>query len=227
MAQYASLQGLKGRPCEDRFRLLDGNVPTVRVSDRGYVYAVMDGVGSAPKALRAAQHTADKLIGFFQRTDIPATASGLHALLRETNMEIRSWGLIDGTDRPLGATAATVAWFDPSGSLVLFQSGDTVAYRFNGRLTKLTREHSDGIGLTSWLGMGAQCHIEVETVPLEEGDLLCLVTDGVTKSMSDQHIEEVFREVRSERIANELARRARNRGSTDDITVVVVELEEW
>jgi serine/threonine protein phosphatase PrpC len=128
---------------------------------------------------------------------------------------------------PLGATAATVAWLDPKGSLVLFQSGDTVAYRFDGRLTKLTREHSDGVGLTSWLGMGEQCHIEVETVSLAEGDLLCLVTDGVTKSMSDERIEEVFREVRSERVVNELARRARNRGSADDITVVVVELEEW
>jgi serine/threonine protein phosphatase PrpC len=72
-----------------------------------------------------------------------------------------------------------------------------------------------------------QCHIEVETVPLEEGDLLCLVTDGVTKSMSDERIEEVFREVRSERVANELALRARNRGSADDITAIVVELEEW
>jgi hypothetical protein len=53
-ARVECLQGFKQRPCEDRFRLLDANVPIVRESARGFLYGVMDGVGSAPKALRAA-----------------------------------------------------------------------------------------------------------------------------------------------------------------------------
>jgi hypothetical protein len=60
-AVYRNEQGVKSRPCEDRFRVLDARVPLVRNARRGFLYAVMDGVGSAPKALRAAQHVADRL----------------------------------------------------------------------------------------------------------------------------------------------------------------------
>jgi serine/threonine protein phosphatase PrpC len=228
-AAFRNDQGVKSRPCEDRFRVLDARVPIVRDGERGFLYAVMDGVGAAPKALRAAQHVADRLIDFYRDPNIPATAQGVYDLLIRINHEIRAWGVIEGTDRPLGAAAATVAWFAPSGRLVLFQSGDTVGYSFDGsRLVRLTREHTDGRAITSYLGQGERCRIDVETGRLDEGDILCLVTDGVTKSMADDNIEQVLKEASAPEIAvRELVSRARARGSHDDITAIVIELEEW
>ena len=228
-AAFRSEQGKKSRPCEDRYRVLDARVPIVRQAQRGFLYAVMDGVGSAPKALRAAQHIADRLLAFYADPAIPATAQALHDLLMTINREIRDWGVMDGTDRPLGAAAATVAWFTPRHNLVLFQSGDTVAYRSDGTtLRRLTREHSDGRALTSYLGMGERCRIDVDSVRLDEGDILCLVSDGVTKTMPDDQIEAVLRAATTPEVAaRELVSRARGRGSRDDITAIVVELEEW
>jgi serine/threonine protein phosphatase PrpC len=228
-AVYRNEQGVKSRPCEDRFRVLDARVPLVRNARRGFLYAVMDGVGSAPKALRAAQHVADRLTDFYCLPDIPATSQGIYDLLMQINREIREWGVIDGTDRPLGAAAATVAWFAPDRRLVVFHTGDTFAFVFDGStLIRLTREHTDGRGITSYLGQGERCRIDVEGVRFEEGDILCLVTDGVTKSMADDHIEAVLKESGGPEIAvRELVSRARARGSHDDITAIVVELEEW
>jgi serine/threonine protein phosphatase PrpC len=227
-AAYVNVQGVKSRPCEDRFRLLDARVPIVRSAERGFLYAVMDGVGSAPKALRAAQHVADRLIDFFRVEYIPATVRGIYELLFDVNNDIRSWGLMEGTDRSLGAAAATVAWLSPQGKAILFHGGDTVASRFDGELRRVTREHTDGRAITNYLAMGEQCRIDVETAALEEVDLLCLMTDGITKTMADDQIEAVLRETREPgRTARELASRARARGSRDDITAVIVEIEEW
>lgn len=54
------------------------------------------------------------------------------------------------------------------------------------------------------------------------------VTDGVTESMPDDQIEAVVRAAHGpEAAVRELASRARARGSQDDITAIVVELEEW
>jgi len=63
----------------------------------------MDGVGGAPRGLAAAQHIADRLTDFFRNANsIPATRQGLRELLTAISIEINQWGMMDGTDRPLG-----------------------------------------------------------------------------------------------------------------------------
>ena len=108
---YYSL-GKAGRPNEDRFRLLGGGfLPQdqkytgFQDSGRGEIYAVMDGVSSAPKGMQAAQHIADQLMNFYT-TDIPATISGLESLLTQINQSIVDWGTTDD-HRSVGASTST------------------------------------------------------------------------------------------------------------------------
>ncbi len=222
-------KGLDHQVYEDRYRLLGGAVPLVERSGRGHLFAVMDGVGAAPRGMNAAQHGADRLTDFYREPSVPATKRGLLAHLVAVSDEIHAWGMMEGTDRPVGAAAATVAWFSPSRELVLSHAGDTVAFRFTDeRLIKLTHDHTAGRGITRYFGQH-RLAVEQEVVQFEEGDLLCLVTDGVyPKGMREDGISAVLRAVRDpERAVRELGERARGRGSRDDITVLVVELEEW
>lgn len=210
--------------------MLGSHAPLIQRVGRGEIYAVMDGVGGAPRGLAAAQHIADRLTDFFRNANsIPATRQGLRELLTAISVEINQWGMMDGTDRPLGAAASTIAWFMPKQELAIFHAGDTLGLHFDGRtLHKLTLDHSAGRGLLRYFGQGEGFSVDDSVVKFTEGDTLCLVTDGVTKVMNIGEIEAVLREVCDpQRAADEIAQRALGKRSPDDITALVVQLEEW
>ena len=146
---YYSL-GKAGRPNEDRYRMLGGGIlpkPKINVkvknqtskpppdeytgfkdSGRGEIYAVLDGVGSAPMGMQAAQHIADQLMNFYT-TDIPATISGLESLLKQINQSIVEWGATDD-QRSLGASTLTLAWLFNQ-QFHLFHVGDSTGFLMN------------------------------------------------------------------------------------------------
>lgn len=215
---------------EDRYRLLGERHPWVRAARRGHIFAVMDGVGGAPRGMRTAQLVADRLSDFFERPQPPATVEALDALLVAVNDEANAWGNIAGTERPLGAAAATVAWFVPDVRKVyVLHVGDTMALRFDGQtLRPIAREHGVGRAIHRYVGQGAGFRLDRHEIAFDEGDVLCLVTDGVTKALRVHDVREVLDEVPDpDRAAKEVVARARARGSRDDITALVVELEEW
>ncbi len=238
LAGYHTLSK-KGRPNEDRFRLLGGGwiMPDDRVGpfsdkDFGQLYAVMDGAGGAPRGRESAALVADQLVNFFTDENIPVNASGVEQILLEANQTVRSWGLMKRCDRPLGATTATVAWFPPSESqeVIIFHVGDTSAFKLNGNgLTVLTNEHGTGRGITRYVGQGSDFSLDISSVIFEPDDVLCLVSDGVTKGMSERDIENVMVDYLGEPhlAAKYLVEKAERRGVIDDITALVLELNEW
>lgn len=210
--------------------MLGSHAPLVHRLGRGEIYAVMDGVGGAPRSLAAAQHIADRLTDFFRNANsIPPTRQGLRELLTAISIEINQWGMIDGTERPLGAAVATIAWFMPTQEVGIFHAGDTLGLHFDGRiLKKLTIDHGAGRGLLRYFGQGDGFTMDETTVRFSEGDMLCLVTNGVTKVLNIGEIETVLKEVSDpEKAAEEIAQRARGKRSPDDITALVVQLDEW
>ena len=69
--------------------MLPREVPPVERLNRGEIFAVFDGIGSAPEGRHAAQFMADHLIQFYRKPDdYPASPEGLQALLFEGNIEI-------------------------------------------------------------------------------------------------------------------------------------------
>jgi PPM family protein phosphatase len=225
-----SLQGKKDRPNEDRFRLLHSDIPLVEKGHRGQLFAVFDGIGSAPRGGEAAQRMCDELIRFFrEETFCKPDAVSLKALLSTGNMAINSWGYMPGTTRPLGGCAGTIAWFQDA-RVFLFHAGDTVGYILKGdRISPLTREHGNNKFISNYFGMGTNLLIDSFSLELEEGDTLIMVSDGVTKGLTLTDIGKcVSRYIadNSERAARELCQLARRRGSTDDITALIVEVIE-
>jgi serine/threonine protein phosphatase PrpC len=220
--------GKKGRPNEDRYRLLGNKVPLVSRSGRGQLFAVFDGIGGSPKGRDAAQAMCDSLIQFYKiAIEAPIDATRIFSLLATANMEIYNWGFRTGTTRPLGGCAGTIAWFYED-QLWIFHSGDTVGYLIKGDgINPLTREHGEGNYISSYFGQGEKIIIDSFSFPIDEGDILVLATDGVTKVMSSESIAASVNQwiIRSpDMAAQQLCEMALQKGSTDDITAVVVEI---
>lgn len=227
---YASLTGKAHHSGnEDRYRILDARVPLVRHSDRGFVFAVMDGVGGAPKGMQAAQLVCDRLTDFYRSDEYENSVAGLVHLLEDANREVDGWGAIPGTDRSLGAAAVTVAWLSPERRLVLLHAGDCTAFRYDGStVARLTTEHGQGRSIHNFVGVGPNFKLQVVGAQLKLGDMLCLVTDGVTKSCSAEHVKTILdRNADPQVAADQLVMLAKTRGSEDDITALIVELADW
>ena len=226
-AGVCTLRGLKEGPNEDRYRLLGSAVPLVRRLNRGHVYAVMDGASDAPFGMRAAQLVADRLLDFYRDPTLAPSAASLASLLHAANDEAYGWGFIAGTQRSLGAAAATVAWLQPQGHLHVLHVGDTFAALFDGEtLTPLTPPRAGRV-LERFVGQGPGFRLDCRTIRIREGDLLLLVSDGISGVMDLAAMADALRETGDlDRTARTLADRARTRGSRDDATAVLIEVEE-
>ena len=228
LAAVAWHTGTTHRLYEDRYRLLSREIPLVGKQKRGEVFAVFDGIGGAPKGREAAQQMSDCLIRFYED---PSTFSpspeGFHRLLMEANLAIYDWGMMPGTDRPLGGCAGTVAWLWGQ-TLNVFHAGDTMAILIRGGEAKqLTKLHEAGKVMFRYFGFGPDLQIDLTQHHLEESDRILLVSDGVTKVYHPIEAAMVVEEHNDiSKGAAELARRSRARGSKDDITVLLIEVEE-
>lgn len=194
----------------------------------GEVYAVFDGIGGAPKGRDAAQAMSDCLIQFYLDADrYPATSEGFLALLMQANISIYNWGMMPGTDRPLGGCAGTIAWLWGD-TLAVFHAGDTMAIHIrDSEPTQLTQIHEMGKVMFRYYGFGPELQIDLTQYKVEESDRLLLVSDGVTKVFHPAEAAMVVEEYSDiSKGAAELTRRSEARGSHDDITVMLIELEE-
>ena len=211
---------------EDSYRLLGNTVPLVKQANCGQVFAVFDGMGSAPQGAQAAQAMSDCLRCFFE-SEQKKSAAFLQDLLFEENKTINCWGFIEGTQKALGACAGTISWLYDN-KLTLFHAGDTMALLIKDDIErKLTVDHAEGQGIYRYFGLGESLIIDSVQFKVEAGDVLVLVSDGVTKVLSEHQIAECVREhylYSPERAVKELCRLSKLRGSWDDITAVVVEI---
>lgn len=219
-------------PYEDRYRLLTSDIALVSRAHRGELFGVFDGIGSAPMGMAAAQAMADSLVDFLRCPEIyPAEWQGLYKLLHEKNMSIFRWGFMEGTDRPLGGCAGTVAWLRDR-QLSLFHAGDTVCMliREGQEPRQMTRLHEIHGDIYRYFGLGETLEIDVQSCTVEDGDLILLMSDGVTKAYSMTEAANLVRGTYERTgdvaaAAEELVTKSRGRKSNDDITALVIEIE--
>ena len=219
------------KPYEDRYRMLTADIPLVGKSGRGELFAVIDGISGAPMGMAAAQAVADCLLDFFRKpNEIPADRNGLIHHLLLTNLKINEWGCVEGTDRPLGGAAGTIAWIKDN-RLTIFHAGDTagILLRQGQPPRVLTSIHEYDGGISRYFGLGRRLEIEVKSERLEEGDLILLISDGITKVLSTTEaanlVLETFEKTKDTGMAvQELVTRSRSKKSVDDITAMVIEV---
>ncbi|MBN1626111.1 MAG: protein serine/threonine phosphatase 2C family protein [Deltaproteobacteria bacterium] len=224
-----SLKGTKHKLNEDRYRMLGKDIPAVRDQDRGELFGVFDGIGSAPKGRQAAQEMADIMLQFYlSPDDYEISPNGVSRMLMKGNKRIFDWGVMEGRDAPLGGCAGTIVWINGD-TLYSFHAGDTLAIHVrDGSSSQITRSHqaSDG-AIFRYFGLGPTLEIESNSVTLEDLDRILLVSDGITKVMHPKEAVAIIEESYDISLATKtLAHRAQNLGSSDDITVMLIEVEE-
>lgn len=227
MAAVAWLPGTAHKFYEDRYRLLPREVPLVKRQERGELFAVFDGIGGAPKGREAAQEMSDRLFRFYQYAELyPASCEGLHKILMEANLTIFDWGMMPGTNTPLGGCAGTIAWLFKE-TLFLYHAGDTIGILVKGdESLVLTRAHEKDNVIYRYFGLGPKLEIDFSQTAVEEFDRILLISDGVTKAFDPLQAADLVNTHNDIcRAATELANRSRALGSQDDITVLVIEVE--
>ena len=205
---------------EDAFVLLDHPSRTRGITDRGAVYAVSDGVSTVAEGQWASQLTVTRMQQFFDAS-ADGTAETMTQLLSEIDWEIR------GERKGRAACTVAAAWVFES-HVHIFQVGDSHILRVrSGEITHLTAtESTNGRKLDHFLGMGPAVSevIHVEKHPIESGDALFLVTDGVTEHVSPDELALCWEAARGDPAScaqSILASVSRAKGG-DDATVVGV-----
>jgi serine/threonine protein phosphatase PrpC len=153
---------------------------------------------------------------------IAATNSWLHAQSRRGQ---------HAYDKDKGYVCTLTVLVAKSRVAHIFHIGDARVYRVSGQsLEQLTTDHRVFISpeenyLGRALGVNPQIEIDYQAVPLEQGDVFVLVTDGVYEHVSAGFVAGAIGQD-LDASAKAIAEQAYNQGSPDNLTVQIVRVAE-
>jgi protein phosphatase len=232
-----------------------GDVPE-RADELNYVMVVVDGMGGHAAGEVASRLTISALVAsalqipdWILRAD-PGHADEIERRARETVQQVGSMlverGRQDPSLRGMGSTLTAARSYGRE--LLIVHVGDSRAYLLrSGHLQRLTRDHTyaqmmvdaglcspddvtvSGVRhiLTNVLG-GAidEVDVDVDLLPLENGDRLLLCSDGLTDCVDDETIGTTLQRALSSREAcARLVQLALDGGGQDNVTVLVASFE--
>lgn len=230
--------GMRRDENQDTFGILE------RESFRFFIVA--DGMGGA-KGGAVASNMAISIISEQLRDGSEITIERVSSAVRLANSEIFQKGNADPALSGMGTTFVGLAFFEER--LLVCNVGDSRAYRMrNGALIQLTTDHtlvqelirSGSITedqaerhpishmLTRSLGPTAQIEVDCricEQPPLP-GDRYLLCSDGLYNMLEEDEMCDLLEDHDVERAVEEMIRLANERGGTDNITAVVIEVTE-
>jgi protein phosphatase len=210
------------------------------------LFAVADGMGGHVGGEVAARLAVDALHVAFDR--VP-TASGLRDAIGEANRAVWQESQSNPDVRGMGTTltaVALVAGVDGRDTLALGNVGDSRAYVLSGRqFVQVTADHSLAEErvrqgelteaeaavhpqrhiLTRALGIAPEVDADMWELQLQSGDRVVLCSDGLSNEVSTEEMGHVLvTEADPQTAARQLVDLANQRGGSDNITVVVVDV---
>lgn len=202
---------------------------------KGVAVAIADGISTSSVG-RIAAETAVKsfLDQYYSTSDTWTVETAGQRVIRAINRwlhgETRRSGQGEDPDRGHVCTFSAVVL--KARTAHLFHVGDTRIFRLAGRgLEPLTEDHRLTIGGRSYLGralgMGPEIAIDHRSLPVEEGEVLVLSTDGVhehlparvTADLIHAHAHDL------DLAARRIVEAALEAGSDDNLTVQIVRVE--
>lgn len=231
---------------EDRFILLPEHS----------VFVVADGMGGHRSGEVASRLAASAIASYFRRRDDGSNGKAaptdvgerLLAAVTDANNRIYSRSDDSRSHRGMGTTVVAAAFSRLEGRMYVAHAGDSRCYRLRGsELTQLTRDHSliaDALlerpdltesdlaylpknVITRALGIGPVVDIDLKAVDAVPGDIFLLCSDGLHGLVDDSQIVKILGSTPSLTDAcAKLIKRANESGGRDNITAVVVRIEE-
>ncbi len=215
-----------------------------QVRDRGWLFALADGVGGHDRGEVASRLAVEALVAGFPKTLAGEPLTGvLPKLIQQANLSVYEAGMNGGpSGRSMATTVVTCALrYDRA---VVAHVGDSRCYLIRqGRTTSLTRDHTVPneqlrMGLISSreaavaqtsnvlsrsVGSGMFVNVETAEHQVFAGDVFLLCSDGLHNSVQPEDIARAVRNAaRLEEAAAELVALAKQRDGHDNISVQLI-----
>jgi serine/threonine protein phosphatase PrpC len=209
-------------------------------------FALADGMGGRNAGEIAAQKTIDLVSeGAMQilKTNHMDLILEIRAVIEKANRHVHEMGLQNQNYQGMGTTLCCLLWTPTT--IIYAHVGDSRIYRFReNKLSLLTQDHSL---FAQWLATGKlaeECvtpypykHVitraiggsgkanpEIAIATQQEGDLFFLCSDGLTDVLSLEEMEQMLIQEPDLTLAAEmLIERAKFKGSSDNMTIVMVQ----
>ena len=209
-------------------------------------FIVADGMGGHSKGELASKLAAKLFIKYIKEADISSYDSYIK-LLEEAifyaNEEIYKLSLEDGNIR-MGTTVVCLCIDYKNKTYYLSHLGDSRAYIYrNETLSQLTRDHSlvndlldsgsltedeaanfiNKSAITRAVGTEEKVVADSKSLPMEDGDIILMVTDGLTNELTDEKIRQIVKANKHPyQISSKLIEEAIDHGGRDNITVTTI-----
>ena len=216
------------------------------------VFVVADGMGGHQSGEVASRMAASTIAGYFRdgtwKRRKASMGDRLRAAVRDANAKIYARADDSRAHRGMGTTVVAAAFGHREGTFYVAHAGDSRCYLLRGdEMRLLTRDHSllqDALlerpdltesdlaylprnVITRALGIGPTVEIDLRAEPAEIGDVFLLCSDGLHGLVRDEEIARIVHEnaVLTE-ACTQLIDRANRNGGRDNITAVLVRIEE-
>jgi serine/threonine protein phosphatase PrpC len=220
---------------QDFHGMLVPNEP--HLSSKGIAVALADGISSSNVSQVASQAAVTSFLDdYYCTSEAWSVRTSAERVLAATN----SW-LYSQTqqsqgryDKDKGYVCTLSAVVIKAATAHLFHVGDSRIYRLRkGDLEQKTSDHrmwlsTDQSYLSRALGITPQLDIDHTTLPVEKGDVFVLVTDGVYGHVAPGWLIDAINKCQDDldSAARIIAEEAYRQGSTDNLTIQLVRVEE-
>jgi serine/threonine protein phosphatase PrpC len=208
-----------------------------QLSGKGIAIALADGISSSDVSQEAAQAAVTAFLDDYYCTSdawsvktsgehvLTATNSWLHSQTQQSQHRY---------DRERGYVCTFSGLVIKSRTAHLFHVGDARIYRLRGsELEQLTEDHRVRVSsvqsyLARAMGMDRKVDIDYQAIPVEEGELLLLATDGVYEFIDGAAIAAAIEHCDGDldQAARAIVEAALQRGSTDNLTIQIVRIDQ-
>lgn len=228
---------------EDKFDFFEPDDEET-LARRGSVYLVCDGMGGHEAGQIASELACKNFLFAYYHSAGTAQDAAYRALLHAHDY-IYQLGSSIPSRKGMGTTCTALILLQAEA--VIAHIGDSRCYRLrNGELQQLTQDHTlinqwvrEGVltyeaakhspyahVITQALGVEEAIQPDVETVPLQPGDLFLLCSDGLTEHLEDEEIADILRSQPLANAAWTLVDRALAKGGKDNVTVELVMVKD-
>lgn len=212
----------------------------VGLTPRGALALVADGMGGHKSGELASQKARDIVIQALARAQKHPPLAIARAV-QQANLDILDYAEAHPESQGMGTTL-TVVLLDDHLALV-GHVGDSRAYLIRGgKVRQLTHDHSwvaervrQGLLsdaearqhqwrniITNAVGTKPTVRLELSALTLQPGDRLLVCSDGLSLVLPDELLLQIVQGLPPEEAANDLIRRANERGAPDNVTAAVL-----